>query len=58
MIDLTPVAAWQLVALVDGGRDDQLDRPDACPDCTVGDLVAHVGGPLSRAATLRPSRAA
>jgi uncharacterized protein (TIGR03086 family) len=37
-------AADHLAGVVAGIRDEQLADPTPCPDCTVGDLLDHVGG--------------
>ncbi|MFJ2587033.1 TIGR03086 family metal-binding protein [Streptomyces sp. NPDC087538] len=42
-IDLEP-AARQIVALLDGIDDQQLDGPTPCPDHAVRELLAHVAG--------------
>ena len=41
MFDLGP-AADEMARLVAGVRDDQLDCATPCPDCALGDLLAHV----------------
>jgi uncharacterized protein (TIGR03086 family) len=43
MVDLAP-AAQQMKALLGRIRDDQLTAPTPCEQCTLGDLVDHVGG--------------
>jgi uncharacterized protein (TIGR03086 family) len=42
-VDLRP-AAQLLAELVRAVPDDRLSSPTPCPDYTVGDLLAHVGG--------------
>lgn len=41
MIDLKP-ACRQMIGLLAGVRDDQLDSPTPCADYTVGALIAHI----------------
>lgn len=43
VVDLGP-AAGRMAQLVSGVPDALLEHPTPCPDYTLGDLVAHVGG--------------
>ena len=55
MIDLKP-ACHQMIEVLVGVADDQLTRPTACTDYTVGDIIDHIDQ-VARGATVLALRA-